>query len=267
MKKMKRILSMALAIVLTLTMFSAISMPTVEAKTKTKTIKVTMYVGERFSFDNLYISPRLILSMKTSNKKVVKVNKKEGMLVAKKAGKATITYTTGWYEGAKWTETTKKVKITVKNHPTASGCDYTLSAFRPESDSVYSSFNIHCDNVKLKYPKEFTSYRTVTSESYHLSVTFDGTPIDRIDWCDTYKVTDVQSGYTDDSGVWHDGSTTLIKIDRYDCNFESSIVRVHKSVGFFLCNYFVSRYSYNVAYFTIHTVCFRVTKLVLAIGI
>ncbi len=215
MKKMKRILSMALAIVLTLTMFSTISMPTVEAKTKT--IKVTMYVGERFSFDNLYIYPQgNSFSMKTSNKKVVKVNKKEGILVAKKAGKATITYTYEWYdENAKRKDITKKVKITVKNHPTASGCDYTLSAFNMDGLAADSTFDIHYDNVKLKYPKEFTAYRKVTLETYDISVTFDGKPMRRrsIGWYDTYKVTDVESDYTDDSGVWHNGSTTLVKID------------------------------------------------------
>ncbi len=207
---MKKILSMALAIVLTLTMFSAISMPTVEAKTKTKTIKATMYVGERF---DLVYPLDYNLSMKISNKKVIKVNKKTGMLVAKKAGKATITCTYKYYgEGAKRPDITKKVKITVKNHPTVSGCEYTLYAYRYANGPAYDPFRIDCD-VKLKYPKEFTAYRKVTFETYDISIEFDGKPIDYICWYDTYKVTDVEPGYTDDSGVWHDGSTTLVKID------------------------------------------------------
>lgn len=193
MRKVKRILSLFLAIALTLTMFSAISAPTVEAKTKvkTKTIKVTMYVGEKCQLGYSNLGEGVLVSKaKTSKKSVVKVSNKKvpcsteagtkayrTTLTAKKAGKANITYTMKLYDKKSRTCTYKvKAKITVKKKVPALtySKDYKVTtAIADGEDEEHCYFNF-----KLKQTKEaetfFKSHILYGDIDYDINLKVDG---------------------------------------------------------------------------------------------
>ncbi|MCR5397192.1 MAG: hypothetical protein K6E64_06940 [Lachnospiraceae bacterium] len=190
MRKVKRILSMFLAIALTLTMFSAVSMPTVEAKTKTKTYNITMYVGEKVKLGSVGSKP------KTSNKKVAAVKMKgklepvtdivsdykwyeryvvgyrmtdDVILTAKKAGKANITYTTSPEYNNKKHKYTKgkkiKIKITVKKKLSSKDVKFNVSR-----DGSYF-------RIEPKYAKNITDSRSIDSLDYKYVIKADGKTI------------------------------------------------------------------------------------------
>ncbi len=189
MRKVKRILSLFLAIALTLTMFSAVSAPTVEAKTKveTKTIKVTMYVGESVQLCDL------TSKAKASNKRVVKVSNKavytkaypksgvvniksyRSTLTAKKAGKANITYKMYYYtKKHKEVNYKVKVKITVKKRPPVlTVAKYTVAV--NEDDVCYFDFKWK----QTKELEEFKKYRSIKNPKYETTLKVDGETVER----------------------------------------------------------------------------------------
>ncbi len=136
--KKKQTLKTVLAM---LVMVMAFSFAGITAEAATKTKKMTLYVGEKFTYS--YIGMGKVKSVKSSKSSVVKARKKSGKyneMTAKKKGKATVT--------VKGTRGKYVYKITVKSKPTfdvklerrADG--YVTVKVKNKSDAYFSNLKV-----------------------------------------------------------------------------------------------------------------------------
>lgn len=152
-KTLKTVLAM-------LVMVMAFSFAGITAEAATKTKKMTLYVGEKFTYS--YVGMGTIKSVKSNKSSVVAAKKKSGKyneMTAKKKGSATVT--------VKGTKGTYKYKITVKSKPSFN------VKLEPRSDGyvtvkVNNKSTVYCDNIKVYLSFKNAAGQEVTTETAYL---------------------------------------------------------------------------------------------------
>lgn len=142
-----------------LVMVMAFSFAGITAQAATQTKKMTLYVGEKFTYS--YIGMGKIKSVSSSKKSVVTAKKKSGNceMTAKKKGSATVT--------VKGTRGTYKYKITVKSKP-----KFNVTLERRADGyinvKVNNKSNVYCDQVKIELSFKDTTGKEITKETAYI---------------------------------------------------------------------------------------------------
>lgn len=153
-------------------MLFAISLTGITAEAKTKTYKITLYVGEKASE---YPSVGTIKSVKSSNKKVVAASKKGSTinLNAKKAGSAKVTV-----KGKKGTYvykvTVKKASFSVSG-ATVNSKGYYLMTLKSQSSSFFESVRVIAtfrDSNGNPLKEETFSFYSIAPKSTAYDITY-----------------------------------------------------------------------------------------------
>ncbi|MCM1181205.1 MAG: hypothetical protein NC347_13165 [Clostridium sp.] len=142
-----------------LVMVMAFSFTGITAQAASKTKKLTLYVGEKFTYS--YIGIGKVKSVKSSKKSVVTAKKKSGKneMTAKKKGSATVT--------VKGTRGTFKYKITVKSKP---NLKVTLErrADKYVNVKVANKSTMSCDSLKVELSFKNAAGQEVTKETAYI---------------------------------------------------------------------------------------------------
>lgn len=152
-KKLKTVLAM-------LVMVMAFSLAGITAEAATKTKKMTLYVGEKYTYS--YIGLGSIKSVKSSKSSVVTAKKKKGKyneMTAKKKGSATVT--------VKGSRGTYKYKITVKSKP-----NFEVK-IEPRTDGyvtvkVNNKSSVYCNNLKVEFSFKNAAGQEVTTDRAYI---------------------------------------------------------------------------------------------------
>ena len=142
-----------------LVMVMVFSLTGITAQAATTTKKMTLYVGEKFTYS--YIGMGKVKSVSSSNKSVVTAKKKSGKneMTAKKKGSATVT--------VKGTRGTYKYKITVKSKPKF---DVKLErrADGYVNVKIDNKSNVYCDSMDIEISFKNAAGQEVTKEKAHI---------------------------------------------------------------------------------------------------